>query len=126
MFCCRATSWDSGVGLICYTMLYICCRSYRGQLFWLTPGLCVGKLLPDLDMLRAMSMSFWVCSRVGEYPNLWWVGVILMFLAFLRVTSLCGVSLLISLWGFGVPGECRVLILGSAIVPGECRVLLFG
>ena len=45
-------------------LLYICCRSYRGRLFT-TSGWCIGKLLPDLDILSAMSMSFHVCSRGG-------------------------------------------------------------
>ena len=67
-FFARTTSWDSGVLFICHTRLYICCPSYRGRLFWLPPGLCVGKLLPDLDMLSAMLMSCCVCSWGLDLP----------------------------------------------------------
>ena len=82
--------------------------SYYGvYMFWPPPGLCLGKLLPDLDMLFATSMSFCVCSRGGGgSTNMWWVGVLLMFLVILRVTSLCVVTSLISFWGFGCPVSC--------------------
>ena len=71
-----------------HTMLYICCPSYRGWMVWLPPGLCSGNLFQGLDMLYAM-FGVVLCWFV----RLWWVGVSLMFL---RVTSLCGVTWLIS------------------------------
>ena len=38
----------------------------------------------------------------GGSPNLWLVGVPPMFLVFLLVACLCGVTSLISFWGFRV------------------------
>ena len=55
MFCCRATSWDSGVCLICHAMLYIViyvagliCRLFT------TSGLCVGSLLPGIGAVQGL------------------------------------------------------------------------
>ena len=60
-------------------------------------------------------------SRGGGSTNLWWMGGPSYVLVFHWVTSLCGVTLLISFWGFGVPGELfpgapflgRTLVLGG-------------
>ena len=78
----------------------------------LPPGWCVGKLLPVLDMLSAVFMSFCVCSRGGGgegggvYQHVVGGGGVLpMFLMFFQVTFLCWVTSLIIFWGFGVPGE---------------------
>ena len=87
MFCCRATSWDSGAWLIYVILCCVCVAGLIEAGFSLPSGLCVGKLLPDLDMWSAMYMSFCVCSRGGS-PNLWWVGILLVCLVFLRVASL--------------------------------------
>ena len=49
----------------------------------------------------------WLFSGEGGSTNLWWVGGggVSDVLLFLWVTSLCGVTSLISFWVFGVPGE---------------------
>ena len=100
---------------ICHTMMYICCRSYIG---WLLCNLWGGVLASYCRLwiswqVIAGSGYVYVCSRGGGggrggSSNMWWVGwggVFLIFLVFFRVTSLCGVTSLISFWGFGVPGE---------------------
>ena len=64
----RATSWDSGVFI---QLSYCCIHVYVAGLIeagcLLTLGWCIGKLLPDLDILSAMFMSFYVCPRGGGW-----------------------------------------------------------
>ena len=88
-----------------YYVVYVYVASLIEAGCLLPPGWCIGKLLPDLDILSAMFMSFYVCSWGGGSTNLWWVGGPSDVLLFLRVTSLCGITSFISFWGFGVPGE---------------------
>ena len=72
----RATSWDSGV----FIQLSCCCIYVAGLIeagCLLPPGWCIDKLLPDLDILSAMSMSFHVCTQGGgvDLPTCGgWVG----------------------------------------------------
>ena len=91
ILCCRATSWDSGVCLICYTMLYICCRSNRGRLFTSKSGVCcLGLgLYKDYSVHVVCYVSAVLCLFSGggggsTYMYLWWEGVLLMIF---RVSS---------------------------------------
>ena len=97
MFCCRATSWDSGVCLTCYTMLYIYVAGLIEAGFLLPPGLCVGYSKGDNGAVQGLLVHVvcyvYGCSVLclfsgGGSTILWWVGVFLMFLLFLGVASL--------------------------------------
>ena len=92
MFCCRATSWDSGVCLICYTMLYRSCRSYRYRLF-ATSGVVYWQIIAGSSYV-VCCVYVVLCLFSGDgsrgmgLPTCGGWGGLLMFLLFLRVASL--------------------------------------
>ena len=52
MTCCPGHSWDSGLCLLCHSMLHICCRSFTGRLSAMST-VCVvflWQLLGDKDV----------------------------------------------------------------------------
>ena len=115
IFCCRATSWDSGVCLICYTMLYIynTLPVLQRPAFSLHPGCvsvicCLGFGVVQGLVICYVSAVMWLFSGGGPYIPVVGGGGGVIFMIF-RVSS---GGLLV--WGHFGYFVCVVLVL-----PGE-------
>ena len=113
--CCfivRATSWNSGVLFICHNVMYICCRSYRGRLFYY---LVCWKIFAGSGCVvccvycRSMLYRSVFVLRGDQGGG----GGSFLCFSVSRVTSLCGVTWLISSGFLGCPvSSVRVLLFG--------------